>query len=129
MTTIPAIMRQILVSIPVSTDTTLPEAAIWLEVRQKSARMLRMAEKPELNLPNLLPTTSGIVTAIVFLIFGAKYARGIIAMDAASTYHTALIPHVVYALPAKPVVLPPPMLLAERENATIKSPILLPATI
>src|SRR5574344_521097 len=129
MTTRPAMMRQILVSIPVSTDTTLPDAAIWLDVRQKSARMLRTAEKPELNLPNLLPTTSGIVTAMVFLIFGAKYASGIIAIDAARTYQTALMPQLVKALPAKPVVLPPPMLFAERENATIKTPILLPATM
>ena len=73
--------------------------------------------------------TSGMVTAIVFLMRGAKYARGIIAMDAASTYQIALMPQSSNAFWARPVVEPPPILLAERENATMKIPILLPATI
>jgi len=45
-----------------------------------------------LDLPKRLPTTSGIVKAIIFLSFGAKKAIGIIPIAAASTYQTADIP-------------------------------------
>ena len=72
MMTIPAMIMQSLTLRPVSVATTEPEAATCDDVRQNRARMLSTAVKPELNLPNLLPTTSGMVTAIVFLIFGAK---------------------------------------------------------
>ena len=126
---IPAIIMQSFVFNPVSVATTEPDAATCDDVRQKRARTLSTAAKTELNFPNLLPTTSGIVTASVFLIFGAKYARGIIAMDAAKTYHIALSPQEPKAFSASPVVQPPPMLFAERENATIKIPILLPASM
>jgi SSS family solute:Na+ symporter len=85
------------------------------------------------NVPAAFPkrrfTTSGIVTAIVLRIFGAKYARGIIATAAASTYHAALKPHPENAFAATPVVLPPPMLFAEREDATMNKPILRPASM
>lgn len=63
---IPAMIIQSFVLSPVSVATTEPEAATCDEVRQNRARMLRTAEKTELNFPNLLPTTSGIVTAIAF---------------------------------------------------------------
>ena len=114
---------------PVSVATTPPEAAIWDEVRQNSARMLRIAEKLLENLPNRRPTTSGIVTAMVLRILGAKYASGIMAMDAVRTYQTALMPHVPNAFAARPVVEPPPMLLADSEKATMNRPILRPATM
>ena len=91
--------------------------------------IFNIAEKILLDLPNLLPITSGIVTASVFLILGAKKASGIIAIEAASTYQIALMPQAPKALPARPVVEPPPILFADRENATMNNPILLPATI
>ena len=50
------------------------------------------------------------------------------AIDAARTYQMALIPQLPNALAARPVVEPPPMLLADRENATMNRPILRPAT-
>ena len=77
---------------PVRVATTVPEAAIWLEVRQNRDKMLRTAVKVLEPLPKRRPTTSGIVTAMVLRIFGAKYARGIMATEAANTYHMALMP-------------------------------------
>ena len=68
--------------------------------------------------PNLRFTTSGIVIASVLLILGAKYAKGIIATAAAITYQAALSPQPENAFAATPVVLPPPILFAEREHAT-----------
>ena len=50
------------------------------------------------------------------------------ARDAARTYQIALMPHAPKAFWARPVVEPPPMLLADRENATMNRPILRPAT-
>ena len=50
------------------------------------------------------------------------------AMDAVSTYQMALMPQFPKAFWAKPVVQPPPMLLADREKATINRPIRRPAT-
>ena len=41
----------------------------------------------------------------------------------------ALIPHAPNAFCARPVVHPPPMLFADNENATMKTPILLPASM
>ena len=108
---------------------TPPDAATWLEVRQNSARMFRTAEKVALPFPKRLSMTSGIVTAMVLRMRGAKYARGIIAIDAARTYQMALMPQSSKAFCASPVVDPPPMLLADREKATMKMPILLPATM
>ena len=122
-------MRQTFKGIPVSVVMTAPLAAIWLLVRQKSAMMFRMAVNVALPLPNRRSTTSGIVMAMVLRIFGAKYASGIIAMDAVSTYQMALMPQEPNALPARPVVEPPPMLLAERENATMNKPMRRPATM
>ena len=49
-------------------------------------------------------------------------------MDAASTYQQALMPQSPNAFCARPVVLPPPMLLADSENATINRPMRRPAT-
>ena len=51
------------------------------------------------------------------------------AMEAARTYHTALRPQSPKAFWARPVVQPPPMLLADRENATINRPMRRPATM
>lgn len=51
------------------------------------------------------------------------------AIAAASTYQQALMPHAPNAFCARPVVLPPPTLLADRENATMNRPILRPATM
>ena len=51
------------------------------------------------------------------------------AMDAVRTYQTALMPHVPNAFAARPVVEPPPMLLADSEKATMNRPILRPATM
>ena len=47
-------------------------AAIWLEVRQNRDRTPNTAVNVLENLPKRRPTTSGIVTAIVLRIFGAK---------------------------------------------------------
>ena len=51
---------------------TPPEAAIWEEVRQNSDSTDRIAVKLLENLPNRRPTTSGMVTAMVLRILGAK---------------------------------------------------------
>lgn len=51
------------------------------------------------------------------------------AMEAARTYHTALRPQSPKAFWARPVVQPPPMLLADRENATMNRPMRRPATM
>ena len=51
------------------------------------------------------------------------------AMDAASTYQMADMPHAPKAFWARPVVDPPPMLLADREKATMKRPIRRPASM
>ena len=51
---------------------TAPEAPIWEEVRQNSDRTLRTAVKLLETLPKRRPTTSGIVTAMVLRILGAK---------------------------------------------------------
>ena len=115
--------------IPVRVATTVPEAAIWEEVRQNRDRTLRTAVKLLEILPKRRPTTSGMVMAMVLRILGAKYASGIMAMDAASTYQMALKPQEPKAFCARPVVQPPPMLLADREKATMNRPILRPATM
>lgn len=115
--------------IPVNELTTEPEAIICDAVRQNNDTTLSTAVNVPAVLPNLRFTTSGMVTAIVLRIFGAKYASGIIATAAANTYHAALNPQPEKALAATPVVLPPPILLAEREDATINSPILRPASM
>ena len=51
------------------------------------------------------------------------------ATDAASTYQQALMPQEPKAFAARPVVEPPPMLLADREKATMKRPMRRPATM
>ena len=51
---------------------TPPEAAICEEVRQNSDSTDRIAVKLLENLPNRRPTTSGMVTAMVLRILGAK---------------------------------------------------------
>ncbi len=51
---------------------TPPEAAIWEEVRQNRLSTDRMAVKLLESLPNRRPTTSGMVTARVLRILGAK---------------------------------------------------------
>ena len=43
MTTAPAITRATFVGIPVRLATTVPDAAIWEEVRQKSESTLKIA--------------------------------------------------------------------------------------
>ena len=50
-------------------------------------------------------------------------------MDAASTYQMALMPQSPKAFWARPVVDPPPMLLADREKATMKRPMRRPASM
>ena len=124
-----AMKTQTFSGMPVRTLTTEPEAMICEDVRQKSASTFNTAVKVPDTAPNRRVTTSGIVSDIVLRIFGAKYANGIIATDAASTYQIALIPQAPKALAATPVVDPPPMLFAESENATMNRPIRLPATI
>ena len=64
--------RATLVGMPVRVATTVPEAAIWLEVRQNRDRTPSTAVKVLENLPNRRPTTSGMVTAMVLRILGAK---------------------------------------------------------
>ncbi len=50
-------------------------------------------------------------------------------MEQVSTYQTALMPQAPKAFWATPVVQPPPMLLADREKATMNRPIRRPATM
>ena len=53
-------------------EKSLRDAAIWDEVRQKRDRILKTAVRVLDVFPNLRPTTSGMVTAMVLRIFGAK---------------------------------------------------------
>ena len=71
-TTSPATTSATFVGMPVRVDTTDPEAAIWEEVRQNRERILSTAVKILDFSPNRRPTTSGIVTAMVSRILGAK---------------------------------------------------------
>ena len=72
MMTSPAMTRDTFRGMPVRVETTVPEAAIWEEVRQNRDRMLSTAVKVLAPLPNRRPTTSGMVTAMVLRILGAK---------------------------------------------------------
>src|SRR5699024_6037945 len=115
--------------IPVIVLITVAEAKTCDAVRQNNESTFKTAVKMLAYLPKRRCTTSGIVTAIVFLIFGAKNESGIIATAAAKTYQAALKPQPSKALAATPVVLPPPTLLAAREQAIISTPMFLPASI
>jgi hypothetical protein len=69
-----------------------PDARISEDVRRNSERTFKTAVNVPAALPNRLHITPGIVTAIVFLIRGAKYERGIMAVEAARMIHAALMP-------------------------------------